>query len=315
MSIQDVAFAIADLLLGPDIRTGYRIEFNGMTCLKIGFGDVTVFAALPNLENIFPDSTAISETSLRQLAPLTVRRVREVDAWIADAKFKVTKIFATMGDSSMRLLKPLVTNRGDESVVEMTFGPRFGTEAVFHEAGHAVLWPHELSRSKLWRAVHWLREELDQTVRVDFTVNGARQMPRRLGFLMFDPAWWGPELGRSEHPWEADASELWASAFEAYNYSLTNLRAGFERAKAIDSAVGPAAEDLLAILEALDPNKANGAGLDPLLDRVLGRLGNPGPPPKGNADAFYVGTVQAPTIYRYLQAPELMLRDGGHELP
>jgi hypothetical protein len=315
MSIQDVALAIADLLLGPDIRTGYRIQFNGMTCLKIGFGEVTVFAALPDLDDILGESSALSEASIRQLAPVTVQRMRAIDAWIADPKFKVTKIFATIGESSMRVLKPLAAGGREEPVVEMSFGLRFGSEAVFHEAGHAVLWPHELSRSKLWHAVHSLRRELAQSQRVDFTVNGTPQTPHSVGFVMFDPAWWAPELGRSEHPWESDASELWASAFEAYNYSLPKLRASIERAKAIDPAVAAPGDDMLSILETLDPGKANGAGLNPLLDRILARLGNPGPPPVGKADNFEVGTLQAPTIYRYLQTPELMLRDGGRELP
>lgn len=72
---------------------------------------------------------------------------------------------------------------------------------------------------------------------------------KAVGLMMVDPSWWSPGM-KSEHPW-TNAGEFFASAKEAYQVNKKGLLASIKRATKVDKAVGPLAQELLALLDAI----------------------------------------------------------------
>lgn len=72
---------------------------------------------------------------------------------------------------------------------------------------------------------------------------------KAVGLMMVDPSWWSRGI-RSEHPW-TNAGEFFASAKEAYQVNRKGLLSSIKRATKVDTAVGPPAKELLALLDAV----------------------------------------------------------------
>ena len=321
MSLHSVALVLGQLIAGADREGDFRIQSDvfGKIFLKSTFGDVVLLAAVPDSQSgadLGPSSAYITEETLRQRMNQVAPAVSTINSWIADSKFRVRKIFAVEGERQHQLwLLQRAGGSEKESVIELTITAAFTAENAAHEMGHAVLRPYEQDpRSKMMRALSCIFVKLGQTKITDFTVNGQAKS-RALGYLMFDPVRWAPEANRTEHQ-QDEISELWASALEAYIVAPARLTASIAQAKLEDPHVSPSGDDLIAILQALDPKRGgSAANLTSILETVLARPGCAGSPPSTTAPStLNLGSDALPSAYGYLVNPASLMRDGGKKL-
>jgi hypothetical protein len=313
---------VADWFLLASGHTGsdYRIMKDLKLYLQATVNEVVFLAELSSNEDILGETDLATEGILRQRMPRIAETIQKLNTWIPDPEFRVRTVFSTE-----RLNEYVLVSGTQKPVLLLTrLTTRFNLDVAAHEMGHAVLWPYETlaPKGKLIRALGCIWSQLRNTILMPVLaddvpvvgVAGLTQPDRPVGHLLFDPSRWSPESNRAEHPWD-NFAELFTSAFEAYNVAPMRLMASLDRAKQEDPAVFPSCDDLIAILDAMDPEHGRDpATLNGILDTVLARTGCSGSPKIKPAGILELRGDQSPNEYDYLLKPSLLLRDRGTKL-
>lgn len=251
------AVASLQIQLSPDKRAGEK-EANlatkektsgteALTDLKLpwSWGDYTAFALTVSGIQFLVAVGKTQESGVRAAIPKLGSRIAADNAAIADQARKVmncfitpaTTRFAYWGSKAVLMIDPADAN----------------VPTVAHEMGHAVLdalmqGEATAAKSKAGGAAAIPLRVADLYLRLQQT-KVPKESTVSVGLMMVDPSEWAPGE-KSEHPW-TNADEFFASAKEAYQVNKKGLLASIARATKADKTVGPLAQELLALLDAV----------------------------------------------------------------